>query len=76
MKCNICCTSEDIKNDIIVRNIPLYTIGSEGTNLCHQCEMIVVKFLRHMRIIASVGFQRGYKANTCKLTHGGGITKT
>lgn len=25
-----------------VRYIDLYTVGSEGTNLCHACEMVVV----------------------------------
>lgn len=29
-----------------VRNINLYTVGSEGTDLCHDCEMNVVEFLR------------------------------
>jgi CRISPR-associated protein Cas8b1/Cst1 subtype I-B len=29
-----------------VRNINLYTNGSEGTNLCHSCEMKVGEFIR------------------------------
>ena len=28
------------------RYIPLFTIGSEGTRLCHGCEMLVVGFIR------------------------------
>lgn len=31
------------------RFIPLYVIGSEGTRLCHECEMIVVEFIRTKR---------------------------
>lgn len=29
-----------------VRNVNLYTNGSEGTNLCHDCEIKVVDFIR------------------------------
>jgi len=29
-----------------VRYIDLYTVGSEGTDLCHECEMEVVGFIR------------------------------
>jgi hypothetical protein len=29
-----------------VRDINLYTNGSEGTRLCHDCEMKVVDFIR------------------------------
>lgn len=28
------------------RYIDLFTIGSEGTRLCHSCEMLVVDFIR------------------------------
>ncbi len=28
------------------RYIDLYTVGSEGTRLCHDCEMLVVEFIR------------------------------
>lgn len=30
------------------RHFDLYTIGSEGTWLCHRCEMAVVEFIRQM----------------------------
>ena len=40
-RCNMCC-----QQDIMIRNINLYTNGSEGTELCHPCEMIVVNFIR------------------------------
>ena len=33
-----------------VRQIDLYTIGSEGTTLCHSCEMEVVNFVRDMTL--------------------------
>ena len=30
----------------MVRYVNLYTHGSEGTDLCHECEMKVVEFIR------------------------------
>ena len=38
--CTIC---NELKT---TRYIDLYVIGSEGTNLCHRCEMLVVEFIR------------------------------
>lgn len=32
-----------------VRNIPLYIIGSEGLDICHDCEMDVVRYIRKRR---------------------------
>ena len=29
-----------------LRNIDLYVIGSEGLNVCHDCEMSIVEFVR------------------------------
>lgn len=39
--CMICHTSP-----IEVRHINLYTVGSEGTYACHNCEMKIVDFIR------------------------------
>ena len=37
----------DICNKIAdTRYLDLFTIGSEGTRLCHDCEMLVVEFIR------------------------------
>ena len=41
--CTIC---DRLKN---VRYIDLYVIGSEGTRLCHECEMLVVEFIREKK---------------------------
>ncbi len=38
--CTIC---DELKT---TRYIDLYVIGSEGTRLCHACEMLVVEFIR------------------------------
>lgn len=38
--CNMCLQGSE------VRNVNLYTRGSEGTNLCHSCEMAIVEFIR------------------------------
>jgi hypothetical protein len=43
MYCTICDSEEQ------VRPINLYTIGSEGTYLCHKCEMLVVEYIRDLR---------------------------
>lgn len=36
-----------------VRNIDLYIIGSEGLNVCHQCEMLIVKYINGLRTVAA-----------------------
>jgi len=46
-KCYIC------KEEELVRCKNLYTIGSEGTDLCINCEMIVVKFVRDLAVKAT-----------------------
>jgi hypothetical protein len=33
---------------IEVRHINLYTVGSEGTYACHECEMKLVEFARSL----------------------------
>ena len=33
---------------IEVRHINLYTVGSEGTYACHECEMKLVEFARNL----------------------------
>ena len=40
----------DICNEVgETRYFDLFTIGSEGTRLCHDCEMLVVKFIQDNR---------------------------
>ena len=38
--CDMCHTDRQVKN------INIYTKGSEGTNLCYDCEMLVIKYIR------------------------------
>ena len=49
-----------------VRNINLYVIGSEGLNVCHDCEMQIVEFCRSMIRTATKARMAGYRA--CKST--------
>ena len=40
----------DICNEVgETRYFDLFTIGSEGTRLCHDCEMLVVEFISDKR---------------------------
>ena len=41
--CTMC-----LQKDVVVRNINFYTIGSEGTDLCYNYEMMVVNFINSM----------------------------
>ena len=43
-------TSCDICDEVSeTRYFDLFTIGSEGTRLCHDCEMLVVEFVREQQ---------------------------
>ena len=50
--CTICNRLKD------VRYIDLYVIGSEGTRLCHECEMLVVEFIRDKKRFIAGGILR------------------
>ena len=39
----------------------LYTIGSEGTNLCIECEIQVVNFVRKMAILSVMARKEKFK---------------
>lgn len=45
-----------------IRNINLYIIGSEGLNICHECEMQIVESIRSMIRTATKCWMLGYKA--------------
>jgi ribosome-binding protein aMBF1 (putative translation factor) len=47
MSCYIC------KEDVEVRRIDLYVIGSEGIDVCHDCELILVDTARNFSLIAT-----------------------
>lgn len=46
-RCRICGDITDI------RNINLYIFGSEGLDVCHECEMPIVNFVREVVHIAA-----------------------
>ncbi len=48
MSCMICQSEEDTKH------LPLYVIGSEGLNICHSCEMMLVHYIQDMMQVANV----------------------
>jgi len=45
MLCTLCANNEEKTT----RFIPLYVFGSEGLNVCHECEMQLVGFARLLR---------------------------
>lgn len=49
MECMICGGCEN------VRNVNLYIVGSEGLNICHECEMDLLTHIRSMRIAVNRG---------------------
>jgi len=63
MRCMMC-----PNENITVKHFPLYTIGSEGTYLCHDCQLLVTDFVRmmmshHMRIKRNEVLQRKQMEN-------------
>ena len=46
MKCSICLTEADE-----TKHLPIYITGSEGIEICHDCEMALVEHIRSMRAI-------------------------
>ena len=47
MFCDICHKKEQ------TRNLPLYVRGLEGINVCYQCEMMLVEFVRQMLAVSA-----------------------
>uniref|UniRef100_A0A6M3LD36 Uncharacterized protein n=1 Tax=viral metagenome TaxID=1070528 RepID=A0A6M3LD36_9ZZZZ len=43
-----------------IRNVNLYVIGSEGLDVCHNCEMELVHFARSLMDMASKSFKLGW----------------
>lgn len=71
MECRICHSVPESKDRI--RNINLYVTGSEGLNICHACEIILVNTIRHMMEVSArakiIGYKLG-KKDTTHLVHG------
>jgi len=49
LTCDICST-----RDGDVKNLPIYTNGSEGTNLCLHCQSAVSNIIRYMKAAANM----------------------
>ena len=43
-----------------IRNINLYVISSKGLDVCHNCEMELIHFVRSLMNIAGKVFQLGW----------------
>lgn len=54
-------------------NYDLFVDGSEGLDICHGCEMIIIGFIRTLRTVNGKAKKRGYKLalgkNNSKKTH-------
>lgn len=59
MECSICRQNKD--DDNTIKHLDLYTVGSEGTNVCFTCEMLIVEFIRGLKSVAGSSFLRGFK---------------
>jgi hypothetical protein len=56
--CDMCLETKE------TRHFNLYTSGSEGTRLCHDCEMLVVEFIQEQ---AHTALRRRKAAHTERL---------
>jgi hypothetical protein len=43
------------------RHLDLYVIGSEGIRVCHDCEMILVRFCESLKGVAGRAEKKGFK---------------
>jgi hypothetical protein len=53
--CGIC---TDVKN---TRYLDIYVMGSEGLNICHECEMRLVTYIREMKSLVATAKMLGVK---------------
>jgi len=53
--CGICTNVEEVKH------INLYITGSEGLNICHECEMRLVNYVREMKALVATAKMLGVK---------------
>ncbi len=56
MTCMIC------KDDKETKHLPLYVIGSEGLNICHSCEMMLVHYIQDMMRVVNTSNKIVYKS--------------
>ena len=53
--CTIC------QREAETKHLPIYVIGSEGVEVCHVCDINLVKHIRHLMDIASAMRMQAYK---------------
>ncbi len=53
--CMICESKEP------TRHIELYIVGSEGLDVCHACEMIIVGYIRTLKGVNDMARMHGYR---------------
>ena len=64
MYCRICGREAGV-----VRHLPIYAFGSEGVDVCHECEMQLVDYIRQMTLFAGRVRKHAYlQAKTAKTT--------
>ena len=54
-RCGIC------TDEVEVRHIAVYIIGSEGLDVCHECEMLIVNYIRGLKQVVAKSKMLGVK---------------
>ena len=57
--CTVCQEKGEEKGEL--KNLDLYVIGSEGTQVCHGCEMLIVGFMQLLMKVAGKSRKLGYQ---------------
>lgn len=58
MDCRICGEESEIGD---IKHLNLFIIGSEGVDVCFNCEMKIVEFIRALKSVAGESYLRGRK---------------
>lgn len=54
-RCHIC------TDEVEVRHLALYVTGSEGLDVCHECEMLIVNYIRGLKLVVAKAKMLGVK---------------
>lgn len=54
-ECRVCSNEADL------RHLNLYVTGSEGLEICHECEMRLVEFVRALKSVAARAILHAYR---------------
>lgn len=58
MDCRICGEEAEIGD---IKHLDLFIIGSEGVDVCFNCEMKIVEFIRALKSVSGGSYIRGRK---------------